>query len=376
MIETIKRKKSILTQEDTLELLHAIKDFPVFIGVTDQEYSKDLFADMNWYICKKTGMIQLTDLLPPDLVYSQYHSEALGQLWEEHHFEFIDFISKYVEDNILEIGGSNGFIAKNFIEKNPEKNWTIVEPNPSFNGDEKIKVMKGLFDKRFMDRSIQTIVHSHVLEHIYAPRDFLQDVFSFLNEGQYQVFSIPNLKKYLESKFTNTINFEHTFFLTEEFCDYLMPLHGFEIIEKKYFQKHSIFYAVRKNSRLKTYSLINYYDEYKSLYLSFIEYYKEEVRRINNLIDNFDGKIFLFGAHIFSQFLIYMGLKEERIVNILDNSKIKKEKRLYGTKLKVLSPSKELLNANDVAIILKAGQYQQEVRRQLEELNSSIVIWE
>ena len=80
-----------------------------------------------------------------------------------------------------------------------------------------------------------------------------------------------------------------------------------------------------------------------------------------------------FGAHIFSQFLLYMGLDQKQFNGILDNSKIKIGKRLYGTSLKVFNPliieGKEKVN-----IIVKAGQYQKEVEEQLLSLNSNIKI--
>lgn len=374
-MDYILRDKSVISSSNSLEPLHEMKNFPVFIGTTDKKEDEDLFADMDWYICKDSGVIQLKNLLPLDVVYSEYHSEAVGGVWKEHHLSFVDFASKFANNNILEVGGSNGFIGNNFVDKNKNKQWTIIEPNPGFVSNEKVKVIKGFFDKKFVDDSVDTIVHSHVIEHMYNPKEFLQDVSEFLQDGEYQIFSIPNLKRYLENKFTNTINFEHTFFLTEELMDYLLSLYKFEIIEKRYFNDHSIFYATKKNSQLRPVSLINYYDEYKKIYNDFILYYESEVEKLNNLIANYDGKIYLFGAHIFSQFLIYMGLNIDKIDLILDNSTGKAGQRLYGTNKKVALPS-TIEDIEKVAVIVKAGQYQEEVKKQLKTINKNCIIWE
>lgn len=374
-MEYISRDKSVITGNDSLELLYEMKDFPVFIGTTDKPSSTDLYADMDWYICKESGVIQLGRVLPLEVVYSGYHSEAIGGVWREHHLKFLDFASQYMSDNILEIGGSNGFIAKNFVEQYPKKKWTIIEPNPSFLGDDKIKVVNDFFNEDFIDDSIETIVHSHVIEHMYNPIEFLSDVSNFLDDGQYQIISIPNLKKYLENKFTNTINFEHTFFLTEELMDYLLSIYNFEILEKSYFDDHSIFYATKKNSNLKPLPLTNCYDEYKGIYYDFISYYEAEVERLNELISEHDGKVYLFGAHIFSQFLLYMGLNRDKIELILDNSQIKTGQRLYGSNLSVDLP-KAIESGKNIAIIVKAGQYQEEVKKQLVSLNRDCIIWE
>ena len=369
------RSKSLITGNDNLGFLYELKSFPAFIGCTSKPGNEDVFADMTWMICKDSGMIQLKSLLPLEFIYSEYHSEAVGTTWQIHHKEFSEFIRKYYSGDILEIGGSNGTLAKIF-QNNVKSRWTIVEPNPSFNGDEKIKVIKAFFDDKIaISNSIGTIVHSHVLEHLLDPNTMLRHIKKILPKDGYHIFSIPNLFQYLKHKYSNAINFEHTFFLTEYFMDYLLNLHGFEIIEKQYYQDHSIFYATRKNEILKKMTLMNHCEEYQKLYLDMIDFYDSEVIRFNQYIKNFSGKIFLFGAHIFSQFLLHRGLEYGSIQNIIDNSPTKERKRLYGTSLIVQNP-RIISNISDVSVILKAGQYQEEVKRQLLLLNPNVMIWE
>lgn len=58
----IDRKKDMLLQYEDLEPLYTFRDFPVYMGVTEQEESQDEFADMEWAIAKGSGMIQLKNL--------------------------------------------------------------------------------------------------------------------------------------------------------------------------------------------------------------------------------------------------------------------------------------------------------------------------
>ena len=55
-----------------------------------------------------------------------------------------------------------------------------------------------------------------------------------------------------------------------------------------------------------------------------------------------------------------MGLDESSIQGIVDNSNDKEGKRLYGTGLIVYKPS-IIKNKFNVMVIIKAGQYQQEI---------------
>jgi len=74
--------------------------------------------------------------------------------------------------------------------------------------------------------------------------------------------------------------------------------------------------------------------------------------------------IYLFGAHVFAQYLIEMGLNTDKIVCLLDNDPQKHGKRLYGTHLKVASP-KVLHDVSDPMVILKAGVYNEEIKRDI-----------
>ena len=374
-MKTIIRPESLVTGKCNLEPLISLKNFPAFIGCTTQSIEKDIRADMNWSICPESGCIQLVDLLPQEVVYAEYHSEAVGDVWSAHHDEFVDFCAEFKLSNVLEIGGSNGAIAEKYIDRAGPVGWTIIEPNPGFSGNKNIKVINRFFDSSLLNDSYQHIVHSHVLEHTIYPLKFLADIHQFMQADSLQIFSVPNLYDYLKSKFSNTINFEHTFLLTEYLIDFMLEKQGFKIIEKRYFQQHSIFYATSKSQPNPEVESLNYRSHYQQLFLALLDEYRLEVIRLNKLIASVDIPVYLFGAHIFSQFLIYFGLNQERVVGILDNSKQKNSKRLYGTASFVNLPD-VICSLSSVVVIVKAGQYQKEVIQQLRNLNKHILIWE
>ena len=85
--------------------------------------------------------------------------------------------------------------------------------------------------------------------------------------------------------------------------------------------------------------------------------------------------IYLFGAHIFSQYLLEFGLNSNNILGILDNSKNKIGKRLYGTSLFVEHPS-IIRKHKKVGVIVKVGTHRNSVIRQLKDLHNEVVIFE
>ena len=56
-----------------------------------------------------------------------------------------------------------------------------------------------MFSKKLCENiKYDTIVHSHVIEHIYEPNKFLNLISNCLQNKQRMIFSMPNMKEMLE----------------------------------------------------------------------------------------------------------------------------------------------------------------------------------
>lgn len=373
-MEKIHRPKCVLSEKKEFESLHIFKDFPVFMGCTEKPFEDDITADMEWIHFPESGMIQLKEPLPLEVVYSEFHnSGCIGTLWDQHHNGFAEFISKSNPKNILEIGGGHGILSL-LYSKLRNASWTIVEPNPEPAEGVTAKYFKGFFDENFsLPYEIDTIVHSHVFEHLYDPKSFIENISKFLSNGKKLIFSIPNMNEMLKRKYTNFLNFEHTYFLSEHYVEYFLASNGFKIIDKKYFKEdHSIFFeAVKDNSLTKNNINEVITKNNKPLFLKYITYHLDLVKKINNFIKVQQNPVYLFGAHVFAQYLISFGLDTSKIKYLLDNDPNKQNKRLYGTKLEVRSP-KVLSKDTNPIVILKAGVYNEEIKKDiLEDINSN-----
>lgn len=380
-MNTIERDFCVLTKEKDLEPLYTFKNFPVYMGCTDAPGEQDIFADMKWSISRRTGCIQLNPLLPLDTVYALPHqSGQTGNLWMEHHSEFARFIAKFSPASVLEIGGAHGILSTLYHrEQKQQIPWNILEPNPQPVDGCPARFIRGFLDANFRaDGSYDVIIHSHFFEHTYYPSDIIELMANNLKENSYLIFSMPNLQIMLKRNYTNCLNFEHTFYLTEPHVEYLLARHSFKIICKKYFKDdHSIFYAAQKlsASSVPVPAIPNEYAENKNDFMNYISYHLNMVEDLNRRIVEFDVPVYLFGAHVFSQYLIQYGLDQTRIVKILDNDPLKQGKRLYGSRLMVDSP-KCLKNINKAAVILKAGVYNAEIKYDIiHNINGNITFW-
>lgn len=362
-----------------IEPLYSFSKFPVFMGCMDQNEEDDLKVDMTWWISRGSGLIQLKRLLPLDVLYPESHGAgAVGALWNRHHKAFANFLNRINPLAVLEIGGAHGILAKEYqnIDSIP---WTILEPNPSPVKGCNARFIKGFFDDKFAyEDALDTVVHSHLFEHIYEPNEFICHLSKFMVAGTHLVFSIPNMQVMLERQYTNCINFEHTILLTEPYIEYLLAKYGFKMQSKEYFMDdHSIFYAAIRDPSIKPIGLPdNLYEKNKLLYLNYIKYHDNLINVLNQKISIAKASVYLFGAHVFAQYLIAFGLDTSKIVSLLDNDPAKHGKRLYGTNLMVQSP-KALQDVSNPIVILKAGVYNSEIKKDIREnINNSVVFLE
>ncbi len=369
-MDLIQRNEDVISKKGDLELLYSINNFPIFQHCVDTSFDEDLLADMNYFISKETGVIQLNPLIPLEILYNRKFN-AVGNLWKEHHKSFASFLSKYKFLSLLEIGGSTGSLAFEFMQNNPNIDWTILEPNPNIEKNTNIKIIKKIFDKDInFDCHYDTIVHSHTLEHSYDPFDFLKNVNNNLKTNFFHFFSVPRMQVWFENFYTSFLDFEHNIYLTENIIDYLLEKSGFAIIEKQFYgPDHSIFYATKKitNSNLNCF-LTNNYNLHKKLFFDYFSKYKLAIEKINNKINTSSKKKYLFGGHFNSQFLIYLGLNVDNIISIIDNDIKKHKKRLYGTNLFADSP--EILSQiNDPLVIIWNAPYTNEIIKSILDIN-------
>lgn len=212
-------------------------------------------------------------------------------------------------------------------------------------------------------------MHSHCMEHFFNPLEVVKNMAANMQDGSWMFISIPNMQRMYEKKFTNVLNFEHTFYCAEPYVSYMLNRAGYEVVQREIFKDdHSVFYAARLNGHeeiladAKTFN--GCYERNKELFTGWLGYHEKLTRAINDVIGKTDQVVYLFGAHVFSQYLIAFGMKTEKIAGILDNDVTKHGKRLEGTDLIVSSP-KILAYEEKPLVILCAGTHNAEIKEDI-----------
>jgi 2-polyprenyl-3-methyl-5-hydroxy-6-metoxy-1,4-benzoquinol methylase len=346
------------------------------MGVTRQPIEDDLFFDQKWGTCDDCGLLQLLELLPLDILYSENHfTEAVGETWNSHHDEFANFISASTRSKVLEIGGAHGELARRLLRLQKDIQYTFVEPSPG-KLPEECKVVVGYIEDHLdLVSKNDSVVHSHVLEHMYTPAKFISEVAHRMKLDSKMFISYPNIEQLLVTGGTNSLNFEHTYFLTPNQLEVVGRNSGLELTRASTFRKHSFFWELTKKENISNSLDIPNIQSKNLLFESLWQSLKDFVNDCNKKLGKTHTPTYIFGAHIFSQGLINLGLVTESINGILDNAADKQGKRLYGTTLKVSSPD-IIKNLPSVRVILRATHYQEEIKNQLKALNPAVEILE
>lgn len=349
--------------------LFLIKKFPIYMGVVNKNFKFE-FKDLSFKINKDTGSVQINPKIPLKKLYFKPHgSGTIGKTWKNHHLFFFKFLSKNFENNVVEIGGGHNSISQiiNFIKIRKKYNLISFDPNGKKNKKKNHIIVNDFFSKKYLKKirnKTNLVIHSHLLEHIYNPNQFLKNVYDSLDDKGIHIFSVPNLKFMINKGYANAMNFEHPYYLEEKMIDYLLDKNGFKIVKKKKYLNHSIFYkTVKINGKKNTIKSYNNFKNNKKLFKSYFYKLKRDVSKLNLKIKSLKN-VYLFGAHIFSQMLIFNGLNITKIRGVLDNDKKKQNKYLYGTNLKVFNPQ-ILKKKNKPIIILRAAQYNYEIKNHI-----------
>jgi 2-polyprenyl-3-methyl-5-hydroxy-6-metoxy-1,4-benzoquinol methylase len=362
------RDISVINPSDSIQEFYILKNFPISMSCVNTAAELDLFSNMRWGV-STSGTVELMDLLDPNLIYKNYHSPGtIGKIWKDHHYRFFDFINQDSYNNVLEIGGASGLLAENFCSTARRFNWTIVEPGGYRNlKDDRVNFVQDFFETWTTNQKFDTLVHSHVFEHTYDPIKFLIKANQLLVNGGFHYISIPNMYYWLGNGFTNTLSFEHTFYVDKTVLEYLLRKTGFEAVEWS-INDHSIFVKARKTDCILNKEVdFQYIGE---LFNSYIKNQQDDVESINQRLNN--REFYLFGAHIFAQSLFNFGLDQSKVINLLDNDPNKQNKRLYGTNCWVKSP--RCLEGLDCPIVvLRSGSYTEEIKESILKINSTVI---
>lgn len=358
-----RRTECVCCSSEKLAHLHTVSQVPLTSSTLP--IPRNTKIDMIFGKCVRCKTIQLTNLADPAVLYETSHnSSVVGETWTTHYSTFATVIKPYVRGAVLDIGDPSFKVGKYFTETSdripPEHIgvWTSVDPNCTVKHSQNQVIVSEFFEKALSNlQEVDTIIHSHLFEHVYNPSAFLSQCRTLLREGGYMCFSVPNMEK-TETPFAGVF-LEHTFHLSKPLTAYLLAKAGFEIVVQSDYRAHSTFYVVKKS-------------EASCNIESVIEYNESLEFRVPSYED-VSEPVYLYGSHYNSQ--IRLAIQPNlKVISILDNDPLKIGSYLDGFAHKVESPAILVGLSNPIVLVSHCSVYKDEIASQIRALNQSVVI--
>ena len=327
------------------------------------EYGTNVEWVMEYGYCPECFSVQLMSLIDPEILYDEHYFQPLhhSYLWIHHNISFVQFIIEHLNtdtyDSILEIGSSSFCLGKHLIHYYPK--YTVFDYTlKNAEQKENIRYIEGNCESYpFTD---ETIVLSHVFEHLYNPKAFLQNCTK--NKVQNIFIAVPSMEDPEQLHVTN----QHTFLYSDKDLEYLFGLSHYKVNKK-----------VSYNSKDHSFPCLFFHFVWTD---TIVPIERDLcVTRHNYSCDYLNREIivppntFLATCGMFSLITYAMIVNKENVIGVIDTNKKKQWKRFGNTSL-IIYPYEKLHEYGSETSILVFHPKKNNIIQQIRDTNSDIQI--
>jgi hypothetical protein len=331
------------------------------------EMSKDLIKTTKYMPytiqgCDSCGGIQNKYIGDLSIIYKNNHVENFGTSKPKMHSGFSNFITQNTEINgIVEIGASVDTLAKSILNRK-QTPYYIIEPSYQSEISQDITFIGDFVENVDLSSlNINTIVMSHVFEHIYEPSSLLQ-IFSKHKNIKYIYLNHPDMEYAVKNNIAVILNAEHTFYIETAGLLDLFRKNMFNSSRITHFDNHSIYLEFERKEILSS-ALPHNSSAYTDV-VKWVSNLKIAMKTINKyMLNNPSKNYYIWPASCHSTILFIFGLDHTKFTGVLDNSPNKIGRYLYGYDL-LCSSLNEFVEHdpnNSCIIISPAGIYSDEI---------------
>jgi hypothetical protein len=362
------RKSCLICKSNILDTLFTTDyNFPLGNFCVDTPEYKFHFMPYNIQLCCICKSAQTKYIGNLDLIYGNNFAGAYGTIRSSHNILFSNFILENKDiKGVVEIGAGNGQLSDIILE-NKSIVYEIIDPSYAGNREDR-EITTGYFENQIIKEDKNTIIMSHVFEHFYNPVEIIEKIKENKNI-EYVYLSFPDLEKFIKEGSYHVLNPEHIFYIENNFLKDLFYFHNFKCTKTYFHENHSVFFEfTRSNERLDIFPKNISTENDVSIF------FKRVIENINttNLIIEKESDVYIWPCSMHTLFCISLGLNLKKITNVLDNSKLKIDKYLYGYSLLCKSFEKTVNSNETKTIILTGGCYNKEILLQYP--NKSFII--
>lgn len=315
-------------------------------------------------ICCDCRLLQLTHLVPPSDLFSDYfYFSSFSQMMLDHSAKaarhYIDVLDLGTDSFVVEVASNDGYLLRNFVEV--EIPCLGIEPAANIaavareKGVDTLEIFFGKDSAREVSKlrgKADLILGNNVFAHVPDTNDFVGGLAELLKPDGRVVLEFPYAIDFLENAEFDTVYHEHVFYFS---LTALMPLferHGLKIIDAERIAIHggslrltacheqggALCESIEKLLREEeAYGIgrMNCYEEFASR----VAGNRQEILAMLGKIKKEGGTLAVYGASAKGSTLLnYCGMGRETFDFAVDRSNYKQGYLTPGTHLPILPP--------------------------------------
>jgi len=329
-------------------------------------------------VCQSCWMLQITDLIPPVALFSEYlYFSSFSDLMLCHAREACEGYLKEFGLNrqslVVEVASNDGYLLQNFVQANVPCLGIEPAANIAKVAREKgIETLVEFFAQQIADalasqnRQADLILGNNVFAHAPDTNDFVAGLKVLLKPRGRIALEFPYGVEFIEHTEFDTIYHEHVFYFTLTALKPLFERHGLTIFRVqripihggslRLFACHTGAYPVEK-------SAINLLVEEASKGVNSLAYYEGFSRQVRAIRDelvallarlNQEGKrIAAYGASAKGSTLLnYYGVGADTLEFVADRSTYKQGRLTPGTHIPIVAPDNLVKRKPDYTLLL------------------------
>lgn len=345
------------------------------------------------YFCKNCGLLQLLDVVNPELLFGYYdYLTSASKPLAEHFVKMGDeLVKNFIEtkdDLIIEIGGNDAVLLSAIKDKCRVLNIEPAKNIAELSRQKGVETINEFFSKKLAEEIIEkyenakVVVANNVMAHIDDLKGIFEGIKILIGENGAFVFEIHWVGNLISEGGFDQIYHEHLCYHSLIALNYLVGQIGLKIFDVELVSIHGQSMRVFVGSNFKISERVGeFLKEEKELgldkaetFLEFaekVENNKNKLREILLGLKNEGKRIVSYGAPAKGNTLLnYFKIDNEILDFIIDTTPLKQELYTPGTKIPIYHPDK-LKEERPDYILLLAWNYADAILEKEKELRNS-----
>ena len=343
-------------------------------------------------VCKSCWLLQITDLVPPVQLFSEYlyfssFSDALLRHARDAAERYICEFGLSGESLVVEIASNDGYLLQNFVRAQvpclgiePAANVAKVAREQSI--ETLVEFFRNALAQKLAasGRRADVILGNNVFAHAPDTNDFVAGLRTLVKPSGRIILEFPYAVDLIERTEFDTIYHEHVFYFTLTALRPLFERHGLEIFRVERLPIHGgslRLFAGPAGAHAVGSSVPALLAEEKSKGLNSLRYYEQFARRVVEIKESLrellkelcsQGKrVAAYGASAKGSTLLnFFGIGRKQLEFVVDRSTHKQGRLMPGTHIPILPPEELVRKQPDYTLLL-TWNFAEEILGQQEE---------